>query len=92
MGVLLAGMIAPRNWGTQYASDFDSLYGDLAKVHGIKLYPFFLEGVALKPDLNLADGLHPTEAGVGAIVDRMLPDVELLIADVKARRAAAGKG
>ena len=61
-------------------------------MHGIKLYPFFLEGVALKPDLNLADGLHPTEAGVGAIVDRMLPDVELLIADVKARRAAAGKG
>ena len=92
MGVLLAGMIAPRNWGTQYARDFDSLYGDLAKTHGVKLYPFFLDGVALKPDLNLADGLHPTEAGVAAIVDRILPDVEVLIADAKARRAAAGKG
>lgn len=92
MDVLLAGMIAPRNWGADYATAFDSLYGDLAKIHGVALYPFFLEGVALKPELNLPDGLHPTATGIAAIVDRMMPDVEALVAKVKVRRAAIGKG
>jgi acyl-CoA thioesterase-1 len=48
--------------------------------------PFFLEGVAADPDLNQADGIHPTKAGVAAIVDKILPQVEKLVAAA----AAAG--
>jgi acyl-CoA thioesterase I len=84
--VLLAGMLAPRNLGTSYVRQFDSIYPELAKRHGVILYPFFLDGVAMHPELNLADGLHPTARGVGEIVRRILPSVEQLIAEVRARR------
>jgi acyl-CoA thioesterase-1 len=50
----------------------------------VPLYPFFLDGVATNPKLNLADGMHPTPAGVDVIVARTLPAVEKLIAKVAA--------
>jgi acyl-CoA thioesterase-1 len=84
--VLIAGMKAPRNWGDDYARDFDAIFPHLAEKHGALLYPFFLDGVALDPTKNLGDGLHPNAAGVAAIVDRILPDVEKLIARAEERR------
>jgi acyl-CoA thioesterase-1 len=84
--VLLAGMQAPRNLGVEYATGFDSIFPDLAKAYGILLYPFFLDGVATDPKLNLGDGLHPTAKGIDVIVSRILPSVEGLIARVRARR------
>lgn len=77
--VLVAGMLAPRNLGDDYASSFDSIFPDVARIHGAMLYPFFLQGVAMKPELNLADGMHPTGEGVSIIVQNMLPAVEDLI-------------
>jgi acyl-CoA thioesterase-1 len=35
----------------------------LSKQYNLQLIPFLLEGVALKPDLNLSDGMHPNEKG-----------------------------
>jgi len=81
--VLLAGMLAPRNLGPDYAEAFDPIYMDVAKTHDTLLYPFFLEGVALDPDLNLADGMHPNSKGVEVIVDKILPEVEALLAKVQ---------
>ncbi len=92
LDVLVAGMAAPRNWGDSYVTAFDSIYPDLATAHGALLYPFFLDGVAMRADLNLGDGLHPNAAGVGEIVRRILPSVETLIGRVRARRAAATRG
>lgn len=77
--ILLAGMRAPRNLGSAYYSKFDALYPALAAKHDVLLYPFFLEGVAGNPQLNLADGIHPNAQGVKVIVDNMLPYVERLI-------------
>ncbi|MGD9844983.1 MAG: arylesterase [Variibacter sp.] len=77
--VLLAGMRAPPNMGTEYAGRFDAIFPDLAKIHGVALYPFFLEGVAGKRALNQPDGLHPLPAGVDVIVRGILPDVETLL-------------
>lgn len=77
--VLVAGMLAPRNLGEDYASRFDPIFADIARIHGAMLYPFFLQGVAMKPELNLADGMHPTGEGVSIIVQNMLPAVEDLI-------------
>jgi acyl-CoA thioesterase-1 len=82
--VLLCGMEAPRNLGAEYGSTFNAIYPDLAVQYGAILYPFFLAGVAADPKLNQRDGLHPTAAGVAVIVDKILPQVEQLIARAKA--------
>jgi acyl-CoA thioesterase-1 len=71
--LLLAGMQAPRNLDSAYVADFDSIYPDLAAKYGVRLYPFFLDGVAARPEFNQADGLHPTPEGVAIIVKRLLP-------------------
>ena len=73
--VLLAGMLAPRNLGPEYGARFDAIYPELAERHGALLYPFLLDGVATVAELNQADGLHPNEAGVEIIVERILPSV-----------------
>jgi acyl-CoA thioesterase-1 len=79
--VLLAGMRAPANYGAQYAQEFDRIYPELAGKHGVLLYPFLLDGVALHPELNQADGIHPTATGVARIVEKLAPHViELLSA------------
>lgn len=84
ISVLLCGMVAPPNLGVEYGRAFNSIYPDLAAQTGALLYPFFLAGVAADPKLNQRDGLHPTAAGVAVIVDRILPQVEQLIARAKA--------
>ena len=77
--VLLMGMRAPPNWGEEYQNEFERIYPELAHAHGVTLYPFFLEGVAMDPKLNQPDGLHPNEKGIAALVDRIAPIVARLI-------------
>jgi acyl-CoA thioesterase-1 len=86
VAVLIAGMRAPRNLGEEYARAFDAIYPELAAKHGVALYPFLLEGIATERALNQPDGLHPTAAGIAAIVTRILPKVEELVAGLKAKR------
>ena len=83
--VLVAGMLAPRNLGSDYAAAYDPIFPDLAKAYGAVYYPFFLDGVATKPEFNQADGLHPNAAGVAEIVTRILPPVEELLGKVAAK-------
>jgi acyl-CoA thioesterase-1 len=83
--VLLAGMKGPRNFGSQYAAEYDAVFPRLAKKYGVLFYPFFLDGVALEPSLVQADGLHPNEAGVQAIVKRLVPIAARLVQQAKAR-------
>ncbi|MBI1207027.1 MAG: arylesterase [Azospirillum sp.] len=73
--VLLAGMRAPPNLGPDYARRFDAIYPELARKYGAAFYPFFLDGVAARPELNQADGIHPNRDGVAVIVDRLLPSL-----------------
>lgn len=87
--VLLTGMQAQRNLGADYVSQFDAIYPRLAKEFPVIFYPFFLDGVALNPKLNQADGLHPNPAGVKIIVARMLPDVKKLVAQAQASQTSA---
>jgi len=86
---LLIGMRAPANWGPDYQTAFDAIYPRLAAKWRVPLYPFLLEGVALDPRLNQADGLHPNAQGVAVIVQRMAPFVERLLAQGS---QAAGPG
>jgi acyl-CoA thioesterase-1 len=79
---ILAGMKASRGMGADYVAAFDAIYPELAKKHGVALYPFFLEGVAGDPALNLPDGIHPTRAGVARIVAGILPLVEAELREI----------
>ncbi len=80
--LLIAGMLAPPNLGETYADAFNPIFEDLSKKYNTVYYPFFLDGVAAVPKLNLQDGIHPTAEGVDVIVERILPSVEQLIENI----------
>ena len=80
--VMLAGMRAPPNMGADFQQRFDSIFPELAREHGLILYPFFLDGVAGRRELNQNDGIHPTADGIKLIVERILPSVERFIASL----------
>lgn len=85
IAVLLCGMRAAPNLGSDYGGDFERIYPELAAKYGVLLYPFFLDGVAADLSLTQQDGLHPNPAGVGAIVQRILPKVMELVTQAQAR-------
>ena len=61
--IVLAGMYAPTTHGFNYKNDFDNIYTSLSKKYDLTLIPFLLEGVALNPELNQSDGMHPNYEG-----------------------------
>jgi acyl-CoA thioesterase-1 len=87
IAVLLCGMLAPPNYGSDYSARFNAIYPDLAKSFDVPLYPFFLEGVAGDVKLNQADGLHPTAEGVDVIVKNMLPTVQAFVGAIPGQRS-----
>lgn len=79
--VLLAGMKAPVNLGLAYKKKFEAVYDDLSKEYDVAYYPFFLQGVAMKQDLNLADGIHPNTKGIAVMVENILPVIKKSMED-----------
>jgi acyl-CoA thioesterase-1 len=73
--VLLGGMQMARNLGEEYISTFENNYPLVAQEENVGLIPFFLTGVAANPDLNQADGIHPTAEGYRVVVDHIYPHV-----------------
>jgi len=86
IAVMLCGMRAAPNLGTDYGGTFGRIYPELAAKYGVLLYPFFLDGVAANLSLTQPDGMHPNATGVGIIVGRILPQVQDLIAQVRAQK------
>lgn len=84
--VMLIGIYAPRNMGSDYTQAFDGIYSSLAREHGLVFYPFFLDGVVGEAKLNLQDGMHPSAEGVRVVVGRMLPTVEQFLRTLPAGR------
>ncbi len=82
IAVMLVGMFAPPNMGADYEAKFNKIYPQLAAKHELPFYPFFLDGVAAEPALNLEDGIHPNEAGIAVIVERFLPAFEAFIEEL----------
>ena len=87
IAVLLCGMVAPPNYGSEYAAKFNAIYPELSKSFDVPLYPFFLDGVAADAKLNQADGLHPTAEGVDIIVKNVLPMVEAVVGTISGQRS-----
>ncbi|MCU0224996.1 MAG: arylesterase [Acidobacteria bacterium] len=90
--VLLAGMLMPPNYGGAYASGFAAIYPRLAKELGLPLVPFLLEGVAGRPELNQADGIHPTAEGQKILARQVEPYLAELLGASAGRGGAAKTG
>jgi acyl-CoA thioesterase I len=69
--IVLTGMEAPPNMGSDYTEAFRTIYTELAEANDVVYMPFILEGVAGEPDLNLPDGIHPTEEGHEIIANNL---------------------
>ena len=71
--------IPPDELARDYADRFAAVFPALAARHAVALYPFFLDGVAARPELNQPDGIHPNPAGVATMVERILPAIRALL-------------
>jgi acyl-CoA thioesterase I len=79
--IILAGMLAPPNMGKAYEDAFKGMFPKLAEKHGLPLIPFFLEGVAGAPELQLEDRMHPNPKGVMKMVENALPVILETVSD-----------
>lgn len=71
--VILAGMKIPMNYGTEYRTQYESVFPSLAKTHKLDYVPFLLDGVATDKKLNLPDGIHPNADGYKKMAKMLLP-------------------
>ncbi len=83
--VLLLGMRMPPNYGERYTTGFEAMYREVARQEHITLLPFLLAGVADRPELMQADGLHPNERGQAVLLDNAWKALRPLLGPPKAR-------
>lgn len=74
--VLLAGIQLPPNYGSFYTDRFRDMYRELADEFGVLLVPFFMEGVALNPEMMQRDGIHPNAAAQPRLLQNVLDVLE----------------
>jgi acyl-CoA thioesterase-1 len=77
--VLLLGMRIPPNYGPEYTAEFSRVYADLARDQKLPVVSFLLNGIAQKPDLMQADGIHPNQAGQPKLLDAVWPALKPLL-------------
>lgn len=77
--VLLCGMLAFHAAGKDYKTEFNSAFPDLASKHKLKFVPFLLEGVALDPKLNQADGIHPNAEGTKIMTANIYKELKKML-------------
>jgi len=89
--VILTGMEAPPNFGPAYTSEFRGVYRQLAKEHDVVFVPFYLDGVAGIPNLNIADGIHPNAEGSRIVEKTIWAALEPLLTKRTADRKNPGR-
>lgn len=77
--VLLCGMLAPPTMGADYQRDYSNAFPDLADEHGIGYLPFLLENVALRRELNQADGIHPNAEGTRIMMENIYKELQPML-------------
>jgi len=80
IGVLLAGMEAPPNFGQDYTVSFRQAYRDLAKQYKVTLLPFLLDHVAGNAALNQGDGIHPNNDGEQIVANNVWAVLKPMVA------------
>lgn len=71
--VMLAGMLARPSYTKAYQESFNSIYPLLAQQYAVEFFPFLLKDVAMVPEMNLQDGMHPNAKGAAKIAENMAP-------------------
>ncbi|HEX9853014.1 MAG TPA: arylesterase [Woeseiaceae bacterium] len=79
--VVLLGIRIPTNYGQRYTQAFENVYRELAAQHGIPWIEFFMEGIALNPELMQDDGIHPNEEAQPLLLDNAWPIVDRALAE-----------
>ncbi|MGB7070594.1 MAG: arylesterase [Pyrinomonadaceae bacterium] len=79
--VLLCGMLAPPTMGSDYQREYSMAFPDLATQHKVNFVPFLLDGVALKRELNQADGIHPNAEGAKIMTDNIYKALEPMLSN-----------
>jgi acyl-CoA thioesterase-1 len=82
-------MRAAPNLGSAYVAAFEAVYPALAEQSGALLVPFLLEGVAGRPELNQADGIHPSAEGHRHITETLWPVLAPVLAAARGRDPTA---
>lgn len=77
--VIIAGMRLPPNYGPTYVNGFEAIYPELARQIGGVLVPFFMAGVASRPELMQPDGVHPTAGAQQILLDNVWPHLQPLL-------------
>jgi acyl-CoA thioesterase I len=77
--VLLCGMLAPPTMGADYQRDYSNAFPDLATQHHVEYLPFLLENVALKKELNQADGIHPNAEGTKIMMENIYKELKPML-------------
>jgi acyl-CoA thioesterase-1 len=77
--VLLCGMETPPLRSLGYSLAFHDVFPRVARRYNIPLVPFLLTGVALIPEMNGPDGVHPNAAGARRIADNVWPYLESML-------------
>lgn len=78
--VLLLEMKLPPNYGPGYSQGFTAIFDTVAQDYQIAMVPFFMESVALQPELMLPDGLHPNARAQPVLLDQIWPHLQPLLA------------
>jgi acyl-CoA thioesterase I len=77
--ILLCGMLAPPTMGNQYQHDYIETFPDLADKYHTAFLPFLLDNVALKKELNQADGIHPNADGEKIMTDNVYKELKKML-------------
>ncbi|WP_421270115.1 arylesterase [Aeromonas veronii] len=76
--VVLTQIQLPRNYGARYLRQFEQIFPELAQANDLPLLPFFMDDIALRPELMMNDGIHPTPAAQPQIRDKVARFMEPL--------------
>jgi len=81
--IILTGMQVPPNLGPDYTSQFQEMYPEIAEEKSVTLIPFLLEEVGGNPELNQADGIHPTAKGHKIIAETVWETLKPILQDMR---------
>lgn len=81
--VLLCGMLAPDTMGVDYQREYVLAFPDLASEHKVAFLPFILENIALKKELNQADGIHPNAEGSKIMTENVYKSLKPMLSERK---------
>jgi acyl-CoA thioesterase-1 len=77
--VVLVGMVIPPNYGPRYGQEFRDMFAALAQQYQLAFVPFFLDKVALNPELMQADGIHANAKGQPQLLENLWPKLKPLL-------------